>query len=568
MKTPCLTRKHRMSSRRGETGVALIIALLCVAIISILAAGVVFSTQTEIWTTANYRQVTQARYVAEAGAQQAANWIIQNWTPPSNLTDATQFNLNVFPTLYVGGSTPSKIVFASTTMGAISDTYGNISGGSTLDNKFKTTLHAVSSPFTAINGGASFDVAAQLLSATQVTVAGGPQWLTKWKLISQGTVGGYRTAKVQVVEIIADVPAATTSSQTVPNFNYAILATGTGCGVVSMSGGQYTNAYNSTAPGNAGNTSPTLLGTGGSVASFGNVSLTNGAYINGNVYSPYYNAGAAATYGISCKPWSNAPNCHNAGGINNGTACSSPSTMWSVNEDNSGSAVGCTNSSTSSCSQVTSNMPASLPNPSSLPDPTMPSVAGNTSACSGFNGVCNGGSGGGSGCAITVPPNPAGNYGVTNFGSCAVVTLQAGIYNFDTLLISNGAQLIVPSNGSVVINIFNASNAATPLYVNGGTVANNGGDPNNLTFVYGGTKTVNLNAGSNMFATVYAPHASVIVGGNAGLYGAIVGNNFTFTGSGHVIYDTHLASEAPHVTYSGSSVTYTAHLDEFSWSTY
>lgn len=179
------------------------------------------------------------------------------------------------------------------------------------------------------------------------------------------------------------------------------------------------------------------------------------------------------------------------------------------------------------------------------------------------------GSGGGSGCAITIPPNPTGNYGVANFGSCAVITLQAGIYNFDTLSISNGATVIVPSNGSVVINIFNASGASTPLNQNGGTIANNGGDPNNLTFVYDGTGTVNVNNGANMFATIYAPHASVVVGGNAGLYGAVVGNNFQFTGSGHVIYDVNLKNEQSHVpTSTTGQPTNVAHIDGFSWSAY
>jgi hypothetical protein len=204
-----------------------------------------------------------------------------------------------------------------------------------------------------------------------------------------------------------------------------------------------------------------------------------------------------------------------------------------------------------------------------MPNATMPSVPTNTSACSGFNGLCNGGSGGGSGCAATIPPNPTGNYGVATFGSCAVITLQAGTYNFDTLTISNGAQVIVPSSGSVVINIFNASGSTTPLNQNGGTVANSGGDPNNLTFVYNGSNTINLNNGANMFATVYAPHAQVVVGGNGGLYGAIVGNTFSFSGSGHVIYDTHLKSVSPHVNSSSSGTTSNiAHIDGFSWSAY
>jgi hypothetical protein len=399
-------------------------------------------------------------------------------------------------------------------------------------------------------------------------VAGGSQWLTKWKIISQGSVNGFHNAKVQVVEIVADVPTASSSSQTVPSFDYAILATGTGCNVLTMAGGQYTNAYNSAA--NVGVASPALLGTGGSVASFGNIKVNNGAYINGNVYTPYYNAGSAGTYGISCQAWSSAPHCNDASGINNGTACSSPSSLWSVNEDNSGSAVGCTNSSSSSCSQVTANLPASLPNPSSVPTPTMPSVTPNTAACTALaGGLCNGGSGGGSGCAATMPPSPSGtSYGLVNFGSCAVITLQSGVYNFDTLLISNGATINVPSSGYVVINILNSSGSATPFTTNGGTVINSGGDPNNVTFVYAGSNSIDLDNGASMFATVYAPNATVEVSGNGALYGAIVGKTFTFSGSGHVVYDTHLASEAPHVTYGSSTVTSTAHLDEFSWSAY
>jgi Tfp pilus assembly protein PilX len=559
----------RLQRKAREAGVALIIALLILLVISMLAAGVIFSTQSEVWASANYRNVTQARYVAEAGAQQAANWIIQNWTPPSNFTTTTAFNLSVFPAMYVGGSTPSKIVFSSSNISGITDTYTNIS--SSLDSSFQTNLSGISSPFASENANANFSVAAQLLSATQVTVGGGPQWLTKWKIISQGSVGQIQPAKVQVVEIMADVPTASSSSQTIPNFNYGILATGTGCNVITASGGSgnpgRTNAYNSQASGNAGNSNPTLLGTGGSVATFGNVKISNGAYINGPIYSPYYNAGASGTYGISCPSWT-AVCGNNSSGWNGDQACSSPSKLWSVNEDNSGGAVGCTNGG--SCANTTSNLPASLPNPSSIPDPTMPTVTPNTSACTALaGGLCNGGSGGASGCSATLPPSPTGtSYGQVNFGSCARITLQSGTYNFDTLLISNGATITVPSTGNVVINIYNSSASSTPFTSNGGTVVNPGGDPNNLTFVYDGSNTINLANGAALFATVYAPHAPVTVSGNGGLYGAIVANTFAFSGSGHVIYDTHLASDTPHVTYGGSAVTNTAHLDEFSWSAY
>ncbi len=567
MKTTFQVKRSRSGrSRRSEEGVALIIALLCTLLISILAAGIIFSTQSELWTTSNYRSTTQARYVAEAGAQQTINWIVQNWTPPANLTDTSQFNLSVFPALYVGGSTPQKIVFAGNGLGTITDTYSGINN--TLDTNFKNSLANVSSPFSAIKGSASFNVAAQLLSATQVTVAGGSQWLTKWKIISQGTVGGIRPAKVQVVEIMADVPTASGSSSTVPNFAYAVLATGTGCNVVQMTGGSSpTNAYDSQAAGNVGDPTPTLLGTGGSVASFGNVYIHNGAHINGTVYSPSYNAGTSGTNGISCPSWTAACGSTSTG-WNGGQACSSPSKVWSVNEDNSGSAVGCTNGN--SCTQSVQNMPPSMSSPSAMPTPTMPTVTANTSACSALpGGLCNGGSGGGGGCAATMAPSAAGtSYGLVNFGSCAVITLQAGTYNFDTLLISNGATINLPASGSVVINIMNSSASTTPFTTNGGTLVNGGKDPNNLTFVYAGSNTINLNNGASMFSTIYAPNASVTVSGNGGLFGAVVGKTFNFTGSGHVYYDTHLAGQTPHVYYSGGGVVSTAHLDEFSWSAY
>jgi hypothetical protein len=204
-----------------------------------------------------------------------------------------------------------------------------------------------------------------------------------------------------------------------------------------------------------------------------------------------------------------------------------------------------------------------------IPNSNVPS---NTSACSGFNGLCSGGSGGGSGCAATVPPststNPPTNYGAVNFGSCAVITLQSGVYYMDSLLISNGGQIIVPSTGNVVIYVLDQGSTSTPLNINGGTVANSGGNPNNLTLVYNGAKTVNLANGAAMFGTVYAPNAPITVSGNAGVYGAVVGKTYAFSGSGHIDYDTNLKTQTPHVTLPPGSGRGPIHIDQFSWSAY
>jgi Putative Ice-binding-like adhesive domain len=254
-------------------------------------------------------------------------------------------------------------------------------------------------------------------------------------------------------------------------------------------------------------------------------------------------------------------------------------------EDNSGSEVGCTLSGKKeSCptNQLTYPLDSKWTDPSVIPDPIMPTVASNTSACTGYATLCNGGSGdstNGWSCSLTIPPSfqidgktPGGgpaNFGKVNFGSCAKITLQPGVYNMDTLLISNGATIIVPTSGAVVINILNASGSTTPLNMNGGTVSNNGGDPLNLSFVYAGTNSVSINAGANTFATVYAPHANVTITGNGGIYGAIVGKNFSFTGSGHVVYDTSLSNRNVNFTLKGSPPTGTPyHVDQFSWNAF
>src|SRR5262249_9328027 len=139
-----------------ESGIAIIVALLVLLILSVMAAGVMFNTQTEIWTSSNFRSVTQARYVAEAGAQQAGNWLMNTYAVPNFAAD-NKWNLNVFPVTYNG----NPVVFSS--VPGVTATYGGID--STSNTSFNSAFSSISSPFTGIKGSASFSVAVQLLAA-------------------------------------------------------------------------------------------------------------------------------------------------------------------------------------------------------------------------------------------------------------------------------------------------------------------------------------------------------------------------------------------------------------------
>src|SRR5271169_6204169 len=76
--------------KKSEQGVALVFALLAILILSILAVGVMTATQSQTWSSLNYRETAQARYAAEAGIQQTMNWLSStNYTVPSTFTSYT-----------------------------------------------------------------------------------------------------------------------------------------------------------------------------------------------------------------------------------------------------------------------------------------------------------------------------------------------------------------------------------------------------------------------------------------------------------------------------------------------
>src|SRR6266498_1260120 len=69
-----MTLKYKIRCMPEESGIALVVALLTLLVLSTLAAGIIFVTQSGIWSTANYKAVTQARFEAEAGLQRTLQW--------------------------------------------------------------------------------------------------------------------------------------------------------------------------------------------------------------------------------------------------------------------------------------------------------------------------------------------------------------------------------------------------------------------------------------------------------------------------------------------------------------
>src|SRR5712671_4567635 len=83
------------SQRRAnrQDGIALLFTLVTLIILSALAASLILVTQTETWSFSNYQRMLQARYAAEAGAQNTLNWLLYSYTAPTSMTayDLTKY---------------------------------------------------------------------------------------------------------------------------------------------------------------------------------------------------------------------------------------------------------------------------------------------------------------------------------------------------------------------------------------------------------------------------------------------------------------------------------------------
>jgi type II secretory pathway component PulK len=62
-------------NRQNEKGIALILALFLLLIVSVMAVSLMFISQTETWASMNYKLMSQARDGAEAGINATANYI-------------------------------------------------------------------------------------------------------------------------------------------------------------------------------------------------------------------------------------------------------------------------------------------------------------------------------------------------------------------------------------------------------------------------------------------------------------------------------------------------------------
>jgi Tfp pilus assembly protein PilX len=515
--------------RSNQKGAALILATIFALVLTIMGASLMFLSQSETWSSLNYRLMTESRYGAEAGLHAAANYLMNNYVPPSDTgTDLlTSYNYAISPVTASG--TP---VVLGTTMNGLSSNYP-VSG---TQSAFAT---AASSYVTAGNNTINYSTNAELVSMRKVRHCNTDLTMTAqlWKLTSHGDITGVRNSEVEVSALL--------ESHVVPCFNYAGFATGSGCGSISFNGGGQVDSYDSSALALSGG-APVVQTYMGNLGSNGNVNTASNTVINGTFSSPDTGVGACAAGTVDAL------------------------------SGNTAAVTGCSSSPTN-CVPAPGVM--RLPQAVTFPLPTIPSSTPNpTGSASGgdvltpctSNCPHNGNGGGATGSygdislsngTVTLAP------GGTNLATCS-----PGVYYINSISLSGNAQITIapclnaagtgPSNPPVylpvIINIV-GQGQSTVLDLGGNGLVNPNFDASLLQFQYNGTGAVNIHGNGASSGVIYAPNAPVTLSGNGTIYGSVIGASLLANGNPVAIhYDRNLQNNL--VTVGNWT------MDTFTWS--
>jgi type IV pilus assembly PilX-like protein len=490
---------------RGERGVALILSLFLVTIMSVLAASLMFLSQTETYSTQNYRMMSQARYGAESGIHAAANYLLNGYlaVEPGTAGDPlTNYNTTTSPVKLVANNQP--VILSASFPGVASN-------------------YPVAAVATAFNAAAQGTLAAGRITVGYAAYATlmsmqqqGTILVQTWQITANGTVGGARTATVQV--------SSTLDAQIIPGVGYAAFATGDGCGSIQFQGNASTASYDSSTYNVAVGGAPTganggVANSNGSVGTNGNLTDSGNATINGNLYTPRTGVGT----------------CSNGGGGVAGDA-----QTQSGHADLTGTLVQLPQT-------VTMPTPAP-PNPLPPAGSNLTINSGSTCASIGLAAPTCTGPGGNLTIDVSAGAVTFGNLNITaganvTFKGSPAATSTPNV-NINSISLTGHSTVNVQANTYVVMDVAGLDTSgnplATPIDFTGGSTVTNSYDPRTLVIQYAGTGSVALSGTTSVSVVVDAPNAAVSLTGNGNIYGAIISASFTDTGNGTIYYDRNL----------------------------
>jgi hypothetical protein len=491
-------------TRTGEKGVALVFTLFLMAALSAMAVSMMFLAQTETSASRNYKTMSQARYAGEAGVHRALHYLSS--TAYTNLvTSVAGLDTTVSPVTYNGNPVVLAPVAANSNHPS-----------TTIKDAFAALFSSASM---SVGSGATVTYAATatLVSARLVTVYGGsPQVVQTWRINATGTVPGTLPATVEV--------AALLERNSAPAETYAIFATGSGCGALTMTGNANTNSFDYAAysAANAGNPSPpppTPDGYGGSVGTNGNLTIGGQVDVYGNLDTPRTGVGNCSNGNVTALT--------QTGGANvSGDRIQLPQAKTYPTPDPPSPTP-----PTTSLTITSSSTCLSLP----LPIGAMCSgSAGNFTITTNGQTVTWGNVSMGSGTSLAFTAGPGQSVAKVNVNSFAMQSST-------TLTVADGTYLTMNAAGASLGTNTPVIDMTAGSLVNGTGV--NAYDASKFQVLYAGTATIKVGGSTATAATIYAPNARVEMGGTADFYGSVLSATYYTNGGTGVYYDRTLAQK-------------------------
>lgn len=498
--------------KANEKGVALILTLILILVLSVMAVSLMFVARTETWSSMNYRMMTQSRYAAESGISVAANYLMYTYPGPGTANDPLSgFDTTKSP-VTVAGTTNSVVLAIPGSKSPVGNTYPSAAVSSSFQSNATGSLST---------GNASLTYApyATLLSMQQFSSYPGdsPVTVQTWEITSDGSLSAVRKSDVQVSAVL--------EREATPVFAYAAFATNNGCGALSFGGGGSTDSYDSSQYSGSG--TPSFQTTGGNVGTNGNLTESGSkTVINGSLSTPRAGVGSCSTNAV---------------------------TALSVN----GNAT------------VTGGL-AELPQPVVYPPPNVPTPAPpqtNMSvqkkadcaglpncAASGSNTTITGGT--------TANPTLLGNLSL-NSGATLHLAPPSGyspgsnpnspnpvIFYVNSISFTGNASLVIdpipgstPATYAPILFNFAGAGVSTPIDFTGGTITNPSLNSAIFQIQYAGSGSVVLAGGAGSAGVLYAPNASVKFTGGGDWYGSVISQYVTDFGGAAIHYDRHLQSQ-------------------------
>ncbi|MBI4854390.1 MAG: hypothetical protein HY819_21540 [Acidobacteria bacterium] len=560
---------------KKQVGAALAIVSLILLVLTILIISAHYTTIVQTTSSANYRDTSQAFYVAEAGVQRSIDWFTHRYSQdnlqpsPSSPPDWPNIaGTNNIPTgingqgdrIYPNKMTNNSLVILTNdssgatvaTFPTVTKTGGTLNGTSVnvaadFQNYLNATNDFESTATNSVSGKLKgrYIVTATLLSTKLISsLTGQSQRVERWRISSIGTWANFaNTATNPGVELARAENIAIIETLTKSNLSHAICANG-----FNFNGSTTVDSYDSS----LGPYSTTNSGGATAIGAF--ETTTSGTFDRGNQTLP------GGQFDVPTPPTTFGFNGCGMPGVNCGTNfCPAVPPIPTANFVNFGTGTLPTDTGL--------GLPPiylAIPTPSACNPtcPTAPTLATCTACARDIN------LGGGINKTITIAgisgdfsfwvkniQNGSGGSGdliIDNLtprivGSIIPIANQGTLNIYVDSISTNNRNIIVMSDINNPVNIY----VKTAFDFGGNANFNSSTNPGGVKVFYTGSTSLDISASGNpaISCILVAPNAQVTNSGSSAFYGAIVANNFRRNGGGSatqqagVHFDRQLANE-------------------------